>query len=114
MRFFFFEFCSRLDTVDSRVRIRVVSWMIFSSFCFRSFKCSASCCSFFVVVAFMSSKCLHRWFSDCFIFEMFESRCFGAIVVGGTKMLLGVTVENRMVRCSVLSVRLLYYRSVAR
>ena len=68
--------------------MRVVSCVIFSSFCFRSFISSASC-SFLVVVAFMSSKFLHRWFSDCFISEMSESRCFGAMVVGGIKMLLG-------------------------
>ena len=66
MRFLFLEFCSRLGpTVDSNVSIRVVSCVIFSPFCFRSFKSSASCCSFLVVVAFMSSKFLHKWFSDC-------------------------------------------------
>ena len=65
MRFIFFEFCSRLDTVDSRVSMRVVSCVIFSSFCFKSFISSAICCSYLVVVAFMSSKFLHRWFSDC-------------------------------------------------
>ena len=69
--------------------MRVVSCVIFSSFCFRSFISSTSCCSFLVVVAFMSSKFLHRWFSDCFISEMSESRCFGAMVVGGIKLLLG-------------------------
>ena len=37
----------------------------------------------------MSSKFLHRWFSDCFISEMSESRYFGAMIVGGIKMLLG-------------------------
>ena len=79
MSLFFFEFCLRLDTDDSRLSIRVVSWMILSSFCFRS---SASC-SFLVVVAFISSKSLHRWSSDCFMSEMSESRCFGAMVVGG-------------------------------
>ena len=41
------------------------------------------CCCFHVI------KVLHRWFSDCFISEMSESRCFGAMVVGGIKMLLG-------------------------
>ena len=89
MRFFFLEFCSRLDTADLRLSSRVVSWMILSSFCFRSFMSSASCCSFLVVVAFMSSKFLHMWSSDCFMSEMSESRCFGAMVVGGIEMLLG-------------------------
>ena len=37
MRFFFLEFFSRLDTVDSRVSIRVVNCVIFSPFCFRNF-----------------------------------------------------------------------------
>ena len=86
MRFFFLEFCSGLNTVDSRLSIRVFSWMILSSFCFRSFISSASCCSFLVVVAFMSSKVLHRWSSDCFISEMSEARCFGSMVVGEIKM----------------------------
>ena len=64
---------------------------------------SASCCSFLVVVAFMSSKFLHRWSSDCFMSEMSESRCFGAMVVGGVKMLLGSDGGNRMegVQCRV-------------
>ena len=48
-----------------------------------------SCCSFLVVVAFMSSNFLYRWSSDCFMSELSESRCFGAMVVGGIEMLLG-------------------------
>ena len=67
---------------------------------------SASCCSFLVVVAFMSSKFLHRWSSDCFMSEMSESRCFGAMVVGGVKMLLGSDGGKSNGRCSVQSVRL--------
>ena len=106
MRFFFLELFSRLDTVDSRLDIRVVSWMILPSFCFRSFMSSASCCSFLVVVAFMSSKFLHKWSSYCFMSEMSESRCFGAMVVGGVKMLLGSDGGKSNGRCSVQSVRL--------
>ena len=67
---------------------------------------SASCCSFLVVVAFMSSKFLHRWSRDCFMSEMSESRCFGAMVVGGVKMLLGSDGGKSNGRCSVQSVHL--------
>ena len=52
---------------------------------------------------------MHRWFSDYLISEMSESRCFGAMVVGGIEMLLGSDGGKSN---SVSSVCLLYYRSV--